>query len=205
MGLIHAAKLFDPSKKYRFCTYGVQWIRQYITRAIANQGRTIRVPVHLIENINKVRSAAAALTSELGRDPSDEEIAQKTELSVEKVIIAKSYLSSDLLSLDSPIDDDGEVAFGETLEDKKYLDPAIEYFKKDTTENIIEVLDTLSTRESDIIKKRFGIGTDKEATLEELGEEYNLTKERIRQIELKALRKLRHPARAAALKQCVTY
>lgn len=202
IGLMKAADKFDLSKGFRFSTFAPWWIRQSISRAIADQGRTIRIPVHVTENINKVKKSERELLTKLGRSPTDKEIADLLSLDEETVATARSFYY-DTMSLDTPVGDDESDTVGDFIEDTHFVNPEIKYIKDSNKNAIKEVLTTLSKRECDILTKRFGLETNKTMTLEEVGHEYGLTKERIRQIENKALAKLRAPARAAYLREVI--
>ena len=202
IGLMKAADKFEVEKGFRFSTYASWWIKQAISRAIADQSRTIRIPVHMTENISKIKKAERELTAALGHDPSIEELAKELKMTVEELTEIKGYMM-DTTSLDIQIgDDDDGTTIGSFIEDTKFANPAEAMMKEAESETIHAVLSTLSDREAAIIRLRFGIGTDRPMTLEEVGQEYNLSRERIRQIEAKALRKLRHPSRAGILKGC---
>jgi RNA polymerase primary sigma factor len=202
IGLMKAADKFDFSKGFRFSTFAPWWIRQSISRAIADQGRTIRIPAHVTENINKVKKAERDLFIKLGRNPTDKEISNLISLDEKIVATARSFYY-DATSLDTPVGEDDSDTVGDFIEDTRFVNPETSFMKKNNKNAIKEVLGTLSKRESDILTKRFGLDTNKTMTLEEVGHDYGLTKERIRQIENKALSKLRAPARAAFLREAI--
>lgn len=202
IGLMKAVDKFEYKRGYKFSTYATWWIRQAITRAIADQARTIRIPVHMIETINKLIRESRALVQELGREPTAEEIAERTELPVEKVRkILK--IAKEPISLETPIGEEEDSHLGDFIEDKKSLSPVDAVVQSNLTETVATVLSTLTPREEKVIRLRFGIGEKYDHTLEEVGQEFRVTRERIRQIEGKALRKLRHPIRAKKLKPFV--
>ena len=202
VGLMKAAEKFDASKGFKFSTYAAWWIKQTITRAIADQSKTIRIPVHMTENINRVRKVSRDLTTVLGHEPTDAEIAKEMNVTVEEVKLFKSYMA-DVTSLDIQVGEDEDTTIGSLIEDTNCVNPEKAAVKEAEKEILYSVLDTLSDREKDILIKRFGLEDGKPKTLEEVGMTYNLTKERIRQIENKALMKLRHPSRAKMLRDAV--
>jgi RNA polymerase primary sigma factor len=199
IGLMKAVDKFEYRRGYKFSTYATWWIRQAITRAIADQGRTIRIPVHMIETINKLARTSRQLVQELGREPTPEEIAEKMELSVDKV--KKVFkISKEPISLETPIGEEEDSSLGDFIEDKKIISPADAVMSVTLSEQTRSVLSTLTPREEKVLRMRFGIGEKSDHTLEEVGQDFFVTRERIRQIEAKALRKLRHPSRAKLLK-----
>jgi RNA polymerase primary sigma factor len=220
LGLRHAAEMFDYAKGYKFSTYATWWIQQSITRAMANQARTVRLPVHLHEVINQLRKTSIAMEIRLGREPTDEELAEelnsmalatdtsskkKRSMTAKKIAEIKNH-ARDIVSLDKPVGDGGgagrgqtEAAFGDLIEDKEVVMPADSAAFAMLRQNLQEVLDTLGEREAGIVSMRFGLSDGEPRTLDEIGEVYGVTRERIRQLESKAMAKLRHPSRAGRL------
>jgi len=202
IGLMKAVDKFEYQRGYKFSTYATWWIRQAITRAIADQARTIRIPVHMIETINKLHRAGKQLVQMLGREPFPEELAEKLEMSLDKVR-AVLKIAKEPISLETPVGEEEDSSLGDFVEDKNAVNPQDAVVERSLSDQTRRVLATLAPREERVLKKRFGIGERANHTLEEVGHDFDVTRERIRQIEAKALRKLRHPSRSRMLKSFV--
>jgi RNA polymerase primary sigma factor len=202
IGLMKAVDKFEYRRGYKFSTYATWWIRQAITRAIADQARTIRIPVHMIETINKLIRTSRYLVQEMGREPRPEEIAEKMEIPLDKVRKVLK-IAREPISLETPIGEEEDSHLGDFIEDKKFMLPSEAAVSFNLAEQTRKVLATLTPREEKVLRMRFGIGEKADHTLEEVGQDFTVTRERIRQIEAKALRKLRHPTRSRKLKSFI--
>jgi RNA polymerase primary sigma factor len=202
IGLMKAVDKFEYQRGYKFSTYATWWVRQAITRAIADQARTIRIPVHMIETINKLIRTARYLVQEMGREPTPEEIAERMEFPLDKVRKVLK-IAKEPISLETPIGEEEDSHLRDFIEDKKILSPSEAVIRLNLSEQTRKVLSTLTSREEKVLRMRFGIGEKADHTLKEVGRDFDVTRERIRQIEAKALRKLRHPSRSKRLKSFV--
>ena len=202
LGLMKAAEKYDGSKGFRFSTYATYWIRQAISRALGDQSRTIRIPANMVELLSKVRRGSAELLQTLRREPTEQEIADHLGIELEKVQTVMDMAQA-TTSLDLAVDDDGETTMGDLIADSSVENPYENMVKEANTQIVEAVLATLSNKEADILRMRFGIGADKPMTLEEVGQHYGVTRERIRQVENKAIRKLRNPLRANMLREAM--
>jgi RNA polymerase primary sigma factor len=199
IGLMKAVDKFDYRRGYKFSTYGTWWIRQAISRSLADQSRTIRVPVHMIETISKIVRTSRLMVNEIGREPTPEELAEKLHMPVERVRKTLK-IAKEPVSLETPIGDDGDAQLGDLVEDHAAILPIDAAIQSDLRETTTRVLASLTPREERILRMRFGLGMNSAHTLEEVGQKFSVTRERIRQIEAKALRKLKHPSRSKELR-----
>ncbi len=199
IGLMKAVDKFEYRRGYKFSTYATWWIRQAITRSIADQARTIRIPVHMIETINKIARTQRQMLSERGREPTPEELSKKLRMPLDKVRKVLK-ISKEPVSLESPVGDEEDSSLGDFIEDKNAVMPLDQAIKSNLGESTTKILATLTPREERVLRMRFGVGMNTDHTLEEVGLQFSVTRERIRQIEAKALRKLKHPSRSKQLK-----
>ena len=199
IGLMKAVDKFEYQRGYKFSTYATWWIRQAITRSIADQARTIRIPVHMIETINKIVRTSRQILSELGREPTPEELAKKLAMPLDRVRKVLK-ISKEPVSLETPVGDEEDSSLGDFIEDQNALQPLDASIRSNLGESTTKILATLTPREERVLRMRFGIGMNTDHTLEEVGLQFSVTRERIRQIEAKALRKLKHPSRSKHLK-----
>lgn len=202
LGLIKAAEKYDGTKGFRFSTYATYWIRQAISRALGDQSRTIRIPANMVELLSKAKKATAELTQSMKRQPTDKEIAAHLGVELDKVQTVMD-IAQCTTSLDTPVDDEGETSMGDLIADHSIENPMAAMIREANAQIIANVFDTLAPREAEILRMRFGINMEKAMTLEEVGQHYGLTRERIRQLENKAIRKLRNPLRAKMLKEAM--
>ena len=202
IGLIKSVDKFSAERGCRFSTHATWWIRQAISRALSNQSRTIRIPAHMSELLAKIKKASNELSLTLGQEPTEKEIAKYLKIDIDKIQVALDT-SKSVTSLDTPVGDDEDTNLGELIADDNSTDPLHSLMKEANKQIIKDVFNTLNPKEAEVLRLRFGIEEDEPKTLEEVGEHFSLTRERIRQIETKALRKLRHPARAQAIKECL--
>ena len=202
IGLIKSVDKFSAERGCRFSTHATWWIRQAISRALSNQSRTIRIPAHMSELLAKIKKASNELSLTLGQEPTEKEIAEYLKIDIDKIQVALDT-SKSVTSLDTPVGDDEDTNLGELIADDNSTNPLHSLMKEANKQIIKDVFSTLNPKEAEVLRLRFGIEEDEPKTLEEVGEHFSLTRERIRQIETKALRKLRHPARAQAIKECL--
>ena len=204
IGLMKAVDKFEYRRGYKFSTYATWWIRQAITRSIADQARTIRIPVHMIETINKLVRTSRQMLHEIGREPTPEELAEKLVMPLDKVRKVLK-IAKEPISLETPIGDEEDSHLGDFIEDKKAVQPLDAAIQSNLRETTTRVLASLTAREERVLRMRFGIGMNTDHTLEEVGQQFSVTRERIRQIEAKALRKLKHPSRSRKLRSFLDY